>query len=451
MNNELATAENLTAALIDARARTLALVEGLSEQQLTGPVISTVNPLRWEIAHAAYFHEFWVLRHLGKRQAIRPDVDALFDSISIPHADRWQLPLPDVGDTFTYMDEVLQAELAQLKEIELNDTAKYFYLLALYHEDMHGEAFTCTRQTLGYPKPGFIRENKKQVAVKPLVPEDIDIPGGTFKLGAERDGEFIFDNEKWAHRVTVAAFKVAKYAVSNEEYLEFVEAGGYQNEKYWNKEGWKWRCTSKLEQPIYWKKDPDQKWYIRQFDQWKPLEFSHAVVHVSWYEAQAFCNWAQRRLPTEIEWEFIAACDPGAKENGVMQKRIFPWGANLYDNHTNPNGSNSRATNLRENHANLDSKNPGTIEVNAHQEGDSAFGCRQMLGNVWEWTDSTFFPYPGFSPDGYTEYSRPLFGQTKVLRGGAWATRSRMLRNTWRNYYGPDRNDVFAGFRTCAR
>ncbi len=433
MNNKHATVESLTVALLDARSRTLALVEGLNEQQLLGPILPTINPLRWEIAHAAYFHEFWVLRHLGQQQAIRPDVDALFDSISIQHEDRWQLQLPDLSDTFVYMNDVLQAELILLKQLELNDLTKYFYLLALFHEDMHNEAFTYTRQTLGYPIPSFIQENEKKELRKAPALEDIDIPGGTFLLGAERDGEFSFDNEKWAHEVTVAPFKIAKYAVSNKEYLEFVNADGYQNKKYWIDDGWKWRCERKLECPVYWKKDLDQRWYIRQFDQWNLLELTHAVIHISWYEAQAFCKWAYRRLPTEAEWEFAAACDPNEQENGMLQKRVFPWGNDLHNNY-----------------ANLDSSNLGTAEVNAYPKGDSAFGCRQMIGNVWEWTDSTFLPYPGFSPDWYAEYSRPLFGHTKVLRGGAWTTRGRMLRNTWRNYYGPDRNDVFAGFRTCA-
>ncbi len=434
MNNESATVENLTASLLDARSRTLALVEGLDEEQLMGPLLPTVNPLCWEIAHVAYFHEFWVLRHLGGQRAIRADADALFDSISIPHEQRWQLPLPGLADTFAYMNDVLQAEIAQLEQLELDDSTKHFYLLALFHEDMHNEAFICTRQTLGYPAPGFIRENERKESPTPPEYEDIEVPGGTFLLGAERDGAFRFDNEKWAHRVTVAPFKIARHAASNENYLEFVEANGYREEQYWSRAGWKWRSEKGLEHPVYWKKDSDRQWYTRQFDQWNPLVSAHAVSHVSWYEAEAFCNWANRRLPTEAEWEFAAACDPNERVNGVLQKTMFPWGDRLH-----------------EGRANLDGGNLGPLEVNAFPEGDSAFACRQMIGNVWEWTASTFSPYPGFSPGCYTEYSRPLFGQTRVLRGGAWTTRGRMLRNTWRNYYGPDRNDVFAGFRTCAR
>ncbi len=433
MNYTLATKNALKAALLEARSRTLSLVEGLSEEQLLGPILPTVNPLRWEIAHVAYFHECWILRHLGGEQPVRADVDELFDSISILHESRWQLPLPNLSDTYAYMNEVLQKELFQLDQIEFNNAAKYFYLLALFHEDMHNEAFTYTRQTLAYPKPNFIKAAIQDSNSNQLVSEDIEISGGRYLLGAERDGEFIFDNEKWAHQVKIMPFKIAKYAVCNEQYLEFVEAGGYHNEKFWNDAAWKWRCELNLQHPIYWNQDSDQNWYVRHFDQWALLQAKHAVIHISWYEAQAFCKWANRRLPTEAEWEFAAACIPKEQEDGVMQKRIFPWGGKLQSSS-----------------ANTDSFNMSSIDVDALPSSDSPFGCRQMIGNVWEWTDTTFNPYPGFSPDWYAEYSRPLFGCTKVLRGGAWASRGRMLRNTWRNYYGPDRNDVFAGFRTCA-
>jgi iron(II)-dependent oxidoreductase len=150
------------------------------------------------------------------------------------------------------------------------------------------------------------------------------------------------------------------------------------------------------------------------------------VIHVNWYEADAYCRWAGRRLPTEAEWEAAAA--------GPDPKRRFPWG----DEPPDPT------------RANLDGTALGCCDVAACPAGDSGFGCRQMFGNVWEWTASDFGPYPGFVPDPYKEYSQPWFGTHKVLRGGAWPTRARLLRTTWRNFYTPDRRDVWAGFRTCA-
>ncbi len=434
MNFKQANVETLSAALKDARSKTLSLVDSLSEEQLLGPKVATVNPLRWEIAHAAYFHEYWVLRHLGKKQPILPNADELFDSISINHDDRWDLPLPSLDDTYQYLNDVLQAELDQLTQIELTDDEKYFYLLAIFHEDMHTEAFTYVRQTLNYPKPNFLNEaNSKENSSIPKY-EDLEIDAVTFLLGAEDNQQFVFDNEKWAHPVRLAPYNISKYAVCNEQYLEFVEAGGYRNQAYWTAEGWRWCQERKLSQPVYWKKE-GQHWYQREFDTWKAIEMSHPVIHVSWYEAKAFCKWAKRRLPTEAEWEYAAA-GKRRSNNSICTKKSFEY--------ESVNGSSNS------NKYNLSFKYGGTVAVSEFAESDSDSGCRQMYGNVWEWTESTFMPYPGFSPDWYVEYSRGLFGSTKVLRGGAWTTSGRMLRNSWRNYYGPDRNDVFAGFRTCA-
>ena len=153
------------------------------------------------------------------------------------------------------------------------------------------------------------------------------------------------------------------------------------------------------------------------------------MLHVNWYEADAYCRWSDRRLPTEFEWEMAASTEPDSS-----RKRRFPWG--------------DQEPTLA--HANLDSRNLGTTDVRALPNGDSVYGCRQMIGNVWEWTASDFTPYPGFVAGPYKEYSEPWFGNHKVLRGGCWATRARLISNTYRNFYKPDRRDVWAGFRTCA-
>ncbi len=449
VNYQEASVGSISKALLDVRGRTLALVEGLSDEQLIGKVLPTVNPLKWEIAHAAYFHEIWVLRHLGNHSVVNEKADDLFDSINILHEDRWDLPLPSLEKTFEYMNQVLQLELEQLKSIELDNYAKYFYLLAIFHEDMHNEAFLCTRQTLSYPQPVFSKPKPMEAhqssdIEKPLAEnmhEDIQVHGGVYRLGAERTDDFVFDNEKWAHQVEVAPFEIAKYPVTNAQFLEFVEDGGYEKEQYWNQVSWSWCKKENLKHPVYWKKDSDGEWCMREFDQYVPLKFNHAVIHVSWYEAEAFCKWSARRLPTEAEWEFAASCSPD-----VLKGNQYLKDADNLKNNANSISSKPFNTDL----ANLDCANMGTVDVTAYPKSDSAFGCRQMFGNVWEWTESTFEPYPGFSPDWYSEYSRPLFNKTKVLRGGAWATRSRLLRNTLRNYYAPHRNDVFAGFRTCA-
>ena len=157
-----------------------------------------------------------------------------------------------------------------------------------------------------------------------------------------------------------------------------------------------------------------------------PLAWGEPVIHVNWHEAQAFCRYAGRRLPSEAEWEMAAS---GA---GTSARRRYPWGDAPPDARR----------------ANLEGYAP--VAACARPAGKSAHGCRQLIGNVWEWTDTTFGPYPGFEPDRYKEYSQPWFGTHKVLRGGSFATPARLIRNTWRNFYTPDRYDIFAGFRTCA-
>jgi iron(II)-dependent oxidoreductase len=254
----------------------------------------------------------------------------------------------------------------------------------------------------------------------------VEVPGGTFLLGATADEPFVVDNEKWAHPVEVRPFAIARAPVTQAEFTAFVEDGGYRRRPLWNPAGWRWREEAGAEHPVYWRRESGGQWLRRDFDRWVGLEPDRPALHVNWYEADAYCRWAGRRLPTEAEWE-MAAAGPGPK-------RRFPWGQ------APPSVA----------HANLDGRAAGCVDVGAVPGGDSACGCRQMLGNVWEWTASDFQPYPGFAADPYREYSAPWFGTHKVLRGGCWATRGRLLRNTWRNFSRPERRDVWAGFRTCA-
>ena len=431
----LASPEDLIKQLTDARARTCALIDQLSEEQLIGPRLPTINPLRWEIGHAAYFYEFWVLRHHFNEPALIAGIDELFDSIHIPHDSRWDLKLPTLADTIKYMQQVKDRVVHHLSNGKQDAVRDYLTQYAIFHEDMHCEAFTYTRQTLKYPEPK-ISLNLKPSANIDQATGDALIPGGSFLLGAESSDNFIFDNEKWSHEKTVSPFKISKAAVSNGQFEQFVNAGGYRQREYWCNEGWQWLSDNDVKHPVYWKFDEQANhWKVRLFDQWKNMQTKSAVVNVNWYEANAYCQWAKRRLPSELEWEVAASAVP-THNNAALNsnKRYYPWGDDV------PTSE----------HANFNGETLGPIDVNAKSAGDSAFGCRQMLGNVWEWTNSIFSPYPGFTPDMYEDYSQPLFGKTRVLRGGCWATRARLMRNTWRNYYGPERNDVFAGFRTCA-
>jgi len=378
-------------ALEDARARTLELALDLDDEQWMGPRLAIVNPMRWELGHVAWFQEHWVLQR-GER-------GALYDSMRVAHDTRWDLALPDRRATLAYLSEVLERALAR----EGDD---YFRWLAVFHEDMHDEAFTYTRQTLAYPPPRFA--NAALHAPAGPLPGDVEVPGGRYRLGAiEGRDPFVFDNEKWAHEVDVAPFRIARAPVTNAEYAAFVVATG-------------------APLPVYWRRAQDG-FEVRRWNRWEPLAPYEPVSHVSWHEADAWCRWAGRRLPTEAEWELAAS---------TFDKRKFPW------------GDAPPAPHL----ANLDGRFGGTVDVAAFAEGDSMYGCRQMIGNVWEWTSTRFAPYPGFVIDPYKDYSEPWFATPHmVLRGGCWATRGRLLRNTWRNFYPPDRRDVLAGFRTCAR
>ncbi|MCU0937156.1 MAG: SUMF1/EgtB/PvdO family nonheme iron enzyme, partial [Gammaproteobacteria bacterium] len=289
----------------DARTRTLTLIQGLNDGQLMGPRLAIVNPLRWEVGHAAYFYEYWVLRqHLGQEPG-RADVDRLYDSITIAHEDRWDLPLPTMPDTLKYMEGVLERVRATLLSGRDDPQRDYLAQYAVYHEDMHTEAFTYTRQTLAYPAPaiGAAREPAREAGA---LGGDAAVPGGTFRLGAREGDGFCFDNEKWAHPVEVKPFRIARAAVSNAEYAAFVDDGGYRRPELWDPEGWDWRQHAGLDHPVYWRQGADG-WEVRRFDRWAPLPPHAAVIHVCWHEARAYCRWAGRRLPTELEWEVAAA------------------------------------------------------------------------------------------------------------------------------------------------
>ena len=354
----IAKPHDLERDLLDARARALRVTRDLEGERLLGPKLPIVNPPLWEIGHVSWFQEYWCLRGRidGSRgESILAGADALYDSSAVAHDTRWNLPLPGAKATRDYGDAVLDRVRQRIARDPENPDLRYFVRLATFHEDMHAEAFHYTRQTLGYSEPDFEFHSGNNPN------SEIEIEGGKFQLGARPDDGFVFDNEKWAHEVRIAPFSIAKMPVSNAQFLAFVEGGGVAP-RYWKKEG--------------------GAWLQRRFDRWLPLIPEEPVRHVSWHEAQAYCRWAKRRLPTEAEWE----CASGRFEHG----------------------------------------------------------------QVWEWTESTFAPYPGFVVDPYKEYSEPWFGTHNVLRGGSFATPARLMRPSFRNFYTPDRADIFAGFRTCA-
>jgi iron(II)-dependent oxidoreductase len=417
----------------DARKRSLELYADLTPAQQTGPLLAIVNPPLWELGHVGWFQEHWVLRTARGQPLIRPDDDALYDSAAVAHDTRWTLPLPGWVETLDHLAEVERRVVDGLVSApDLAAAEDYFVRLAVFHEDMHGEAFLYTRQTHGLRAPPVAGIGEPPSGGGPC-PGDVQVPGGRFALGAAPGSEpFVFDNEKWAHELEVAPFAIARAPVTEAEMAAFVDDGGYARRALWSDAGWGWRQAAGAFHPFTWRPDHGA-WLVREFDRWRPLAPHRPVVHVCWFEAEAYCRWASRRLPTELEWEVAAAGEPDG-DTLAPGKRRYPWG----DDPCTPE------------RANLDLRCSGPLEVGALPAGDSAFGCRQMLGNVWEWTATDFAPYPGFELDPYKEYSAPWFGDHKVLRGGCYVTRARLLRNTWRNFYPAHRRDVLAGFRTCA-
>jgi iron(II)-dependent oxidoreductase len=408
------TSEELIEALADARKLEIELLEGIDDSQLLGKKAHFLEPPIWEFGHVGWFQEYWILRL------------------------RWDHAYPSRRETHAYLTEVLNRSIGRIESREPSAQDAYFYTLSALHEDMHTENLTLILQTLGYtrPKLSVVDPAFGSPPIDPAFkPHDVAVPGDTFLLGALPDEPFVFDNEKWAHPVEVKPFRISATPVTNAEFAAFVGDDGYRRRHLWDRRGWDWRRREGAEHPLFWLRGGDGRWYERRFDQVVPLEPWHPVVYVNWYEAEAYCRWAKRRLPTEAEWELAASAEPTLDGRGMTsRKRRFPWGDEL----PTPD------------RANLDFRAGGTVDVRALPAGDSALGCRQMIGNIWEWVADTFEPYPGFECDPYKEYSQPYFGQKKVLKGGCWTTRSRLIRNTWRNFFMRHRRNIFAGFRTCA-
>ena len=408
-------------ALHESRRHTLSLILDLDEDQWRVPVLDIVNPFHWEIGHIGWFQERWLLRRDGT-PSVHPRGDDFFDSIRVVHDTRWGLPFGSRNEVLEYSERVLEAVDDRLEAPSLSPEALNFARLTLYHEDMHGEALLMTRQTLHYPAP----HDRKWASPDELPSSDesggeVEFAGGRLRLGAGDDVPFAFDNERPSRKVSVAPFKIACRPVSQADYLAFVEDQGYERAELWSPRGWTWRAAEDARCPRDWRR-VEGSWQRRTFDQWVPLEDELPVHHVNAFEAEAYCRWAGRRLPSEIEWEFAA---------GTTR---FPWGA-------------SPPTPAR---AQLDLRTRGPVSIHKLPESSTPSGCRHLWGNVWEWTSSVFEPYPGFEPGPYREYSAPWFGEQRVLRGGSFATRARLLRSSWRNFYAPERRDPFVGFRTAS-
>ena len=393
-----------------------------------GPYLPVVNPPIWELAHVAWFAEWFVLRQMHGRDSLIDGSDARYDSAAVAHRTRWELQFPTAVATKDYARRVADGLVEVLENDSGIDSTNFYVAYAIAHHDAHCEALSYSRQTLTWGERHAA--DLTAIASEPIH-GDRHVDGGAVLLGASRSQPFVMDNEKWAHRAYVDGFDMAAAPVTVTEFAAFADDGGYTNDALWSTDGLAWRNQVGADTPTYWRKDVNG-WLRRIGATWHAIEATadHPMVHVSWWEAQAWCTWAGRRLPTEAEWEVAATTGPDG-----TRRPWFPWG----DRDPLPS------------EAALDGLTRGTVPVGAFSAGDGPWGHRQLIGNVWEWTSSTFEPYPLFEPDAYRDNSEPWFGTRKVLRGGSWSTRNRYVRSTYRNYFTPERRDVFAGFRTCAR
>lgn len=404
----------LQADLIACRTSTLALAQDLTESEFRQQAHPDFSPIGWHLGHIAFTESLWGLEYLQRSPCPYPQYQQLFAADGLPKAERENLP--DLPTMLDFMADVRDRTLAYLAEAPLGEQLRLWRWL-LQHESQHAEIATYLLtlhrwpdDPLPSPQPVF-DSSPLPVWGPPSTERMVLVPGGDFRLGW--DTVDALDNERQVHTVAVEDFWIDQTPVTVAAYAEFMAAGGYHNSQWWHPDGWRWRQRREITQPLYW---PD------------PLTTPTApVCGVSWYEADAYACFVGKRLPTEAEWERAAGWHPTQQ---MMQP--MPWGdAPLSDRHGNFGG-----------------RQHGVTPVGQFPAGRSATGCDDLLGNVWEWTNSWFEGYPGFQAFPYPGYSQAYFDRAhRVLRGGSWATRPWVLRPTFRNWYHPHMQQVFAGFR----
>jgi gamma-glutamyl hercynylcysteine S-oxide synthase len=429
--------DELSVRLTEARARTLALLEPLAEPDLRVQHSPLMSPLVWDLAHIGNYEDQWLLRALAQ-PGVGDRYDDLYDAFRHPRRTRTSLPLLGPTAARAYVHDVRNHVLDHLHALPPNALdghdrlldRGFVYSMVVQHEHQHDETVLATLQLMA--APGY-RAAAVGVAAAPGVvvgswPAEVLVGGGPFVMGTS-DDPAAYDNERPAHLVDIPAYWIDATPVTNDAYVAFVESGGYDEERWWTPHGWAWRVEAGLAHPQFWQRE-GTGWMRDRFGIVEPLPLGEPVQHVCWYEADACARFLGKRLPTEQEWEKAASWDAAAGG-----KRCFPWG-------------DDEPTVER---ASLGQHHLGPAAVGAHPAGASAYGCLAMVGDVWEWTSSSFAAYPGTEAFPYREYSEVFYGPDyKVLRGGSWATHPTAVRTTFRNWDYPIRRQIFAGFR-CAR
>ncbi|WP_405804419.1 ergothioneine biosynthesis protein EgtB [Streptomyces sp. NBC_00210] len=416
-------------ALTAARARTATLTSCVDDHELTAQHSPLMSPLVWDLAHIGNQEEQWLLRTVGGRAALRPEIDSVYDAFEHPRALRPTLPLLAPAEARIYASDVRGRVLDILERTPLEgrrlvDSAFAFGMIA-QHEQQHDETMLITHQLRR--GPAALNAPEPPAGSAHGLPLEVLVPGGPFTMGTSTE-PWALDNERPAHQRVVPAFFIDTLPVTCGAYQAFIDDGGYTEPRWWAAEGWDQIRQHDIGAPLFWRRDGGQ-WLRRRFGVSEPVPADEPVLHVSWYEADAYARWAGRRLPTEAEWEKAARHDPHSGRS-----RRFPWG----DEDPAPS------------HANLGQRHLRPAPAGSYPEGESPLGVRQLIGDVWEWTASDFLPYPGFAAFPYREYSEVFFGSAhKVLRGGSFAVDAVACRGTFRNWDLPVRRQIFSGFRTA--
>lgn len=424
--------QRISRALQEARERTLLLIEPVSDTDLLRQHDPLMSPIIWDIGHIAHFEELWLTRNLDGLIEFS-EMPGIYNPFENPRALRGALPLKPRSEILQILEDIRNRVLEKLESADLDDSNPllhdgYVYYMVLQHEYQHNETILQTLQLKqGEPyRAPRVREYSYPKAAS--MDGMVRFPGGTLRIGTD-DRIFAYDNERPHYELELSPFWIDRAPVSNADYLSFIRDRGYSREEIWSAGGKQWLAETGTNAPKHWEKRGDE-WWTRSMDRTTPVDPLRPVIHVCYYEAEAFSKWAGKRLPTEFEWEAAASWDPSTRS-----QRKYPWGESDWSDSL----------------ANLDQLAFDTCPIGTFATSLSPIGCHGMIGDVWEWTSSNFNGYPGFEVFPYPEYSQVFFGtEYKVLRGGSWATRPGAIRNTFRNWDYPVRRQIFSGFR-CAR
>lgn len=416
--------EGIARGLEDARRRTQQLTD-IDDAELTAQHDPLMSPLVWDLAHIGQQEDLWLLRggDPARQGLLSAQVERLYDAFEHPRSSRVTLPLLSPREARGFLGDVRSRVFDGLDRSEAETGDDLFaYVMVEQHEQQHVETMLATHQLrAGEPLLG---PGSDLPAGRDLPSDSVLIPGGPFTLGVDGSQEpWSLDNERPAHVVDVAAFRIARAPVTNAEWQGFIEAGGYDEPSWWSARGWSHRVEAGLERPLTWSPDGSR----RRFGLVEDIPPDEPVQHVCFHEAQAYAAWAGARLPSEQEWEKACAWDPDAGA-----RRRWPWG----DSEPTPDLANLGGDALR------------PAARGAYPAGASAYAVEQLIGDVWEWTSSGFEPWPGFTPMMYADYSQPFFGgDLRVLRGGSWAVGGASIRPSFRNWDLPVRRQIFCGLR----